>query len=273
MSDGRKKKPSQVTCTNYNAVDRSRYTTDAIAALSDKEWLNLDLWAFVIANVGRYTAQAIAVHREVFPTYYDPEEILHELLASTVHQVRQRYLQNINVVGRERSKLLFSTMRANCTKFIPKIMAMKYNVRIERRVGEQDYSRIFSSPSEDDDGSAGGSVPIASTPSYAACEMDAHHDDSLDVLTQRAVSEREDDRRVGVQLTLIREHITGRDMEIMTQSILDASNNDKIAVLCKTQPEVIAITRHRLRRKLKKIAIEKGPALRRQFAKETSGTS
>ena len=270
MSDGRKKKPSQVTFTNYNAVDRSRYTTDAIAALSDKEWLNLDIWAFVIANVGRYTAQAIAVHRDVFSTY-DPEEILHELLASTVHQVRQKYLQNIHAVGRDRSKILFSTMRANCTKYVPKIMAMKYNVRLERRVGEQDYARIFSV--DDDNGSAGGSVPMASTPSYAACEMDTHNDDSFDVLSQRAGVEREHDRRTGVQLTLIREHITGRDMEIMTQTILDSSNNNKIAAACKTQPEVIAITRHRLRKKLKKLAAEKGPALRRQFAKETSGTS
>lgn len=263
MSDGCHSAP--VVFSGYKEVDRSLYTPAAIAALSDAQWRVLNIWEFVQANLARYTRQAIAVHREIFSTN-EPDEIFHELLVSTVDQVMKKHRAKIDAVGRDRSKILFTTMRVNCTQFMPRVMATKFNVRLERRMDAQDYDHIFDPSDGNDDGSGGAAV--TAIPSYAACETDSHHGDGLDILHRRVIAENEDARHTGIQLTLIREHITGREMQIMTMTALDAANNDKIAARCKTTRAVIVITKHRLRKKLKKMAIEKGRSLRRGFKKE-----
>lgn len=264
MSDGRNKSSSWFA--GYT-VDRSLYSRSAIAALSQSEYQNLNLWDFALANIARYTKQAIAVHREVFSNN-EPEEICHEIMTFAVEQLMRKHKENFDAVGHDRVIILFTTLRVLCSKYVPRIMATKYNVRLERRTGSVDSENGRGGTGLPDVHDIQHAADAGERVSYAAAESDVVHDHTHDSMGDRWDDENDQIRRIGIQLTLINEHITGRDMTIMTQSILDARSNAQIAENCDTKREIILVTKHRLRKKLLKLGIEKGEALRNEYAKE-----
>lgn len=85
----------------------TRYTREAIAAVSQEEYRALDIGEFARANLARWIERP---------------EVLEQVYAVAYPELLRKHLAHLDAVGEDRAKVLFTVLRAVCNLVVPQAM-------------------------------------------------------------------------------------------------------------------------------------------------------